>query len=168
VALDFYVGQFAKPQVGLAASPIGRFPVAMISGKRRGLEQMQPLRLPQVAPLRLSIPASTHSLRPMIEEAVRNGEILVERKITIASLSAGLEFVARTDWSSILPFWIGLGVLDDDRVTVNPVVEPHLSVELALIHLAHRPLSRASRNLYDHFYAELKRCEEEWNRLTSA
>ena len=33
-ALDFYVGQFAKPQVGLSATPIGRFPVALISGAR--------------------------------------------------------------------------------------------------------------------------------------
>lgn len=165
-ALDFYVGQFAKPQVGLSAMAIGRFPVALISGARRGFAPMQPIRLHEVAPLRLSIPSSTHSLRPRIEEAVRNGEIAVERTITIASLSAGLEFVAQTDWSSILPFWIALKELGNDRVTVNPVIDPHLSVELALIHLAQRPLSRASRQLYDHFHAELRACEAEWQRIT--
>jgi DNA-binding transcriptional LysR family regulator len=164
-ALDFYVGQFVKPQVGLSATPIGRFPVALISGARRGFVPMEPVRLHQVTPLKLSVPSSTHSLRPRIEEAARNGEISVERTITIASLSAGLEFVAQTDWSSILPFWIALKELTNERVTVNPIVDPHLSVELALIHLAQRPLSRASRHLYDHFREELQRCEEEWQRI---
>lgn len=164
--LDFYVGQYAKPQVGLSATPIGRFPVALISGARCGFAPMEPIRLHEVAPLKLSVPSATHSLRPRIEEAVRNGEISVERTITIASLSAGLEFVAQTDWSSILPFWIGLKELGNERVTVNPVADPHLSVELALIHLAQRPLTRPSRHLYEHFRQELQRCEEEWRRIT--
>ncbi|RST84649.1 LysR family transcriptional regulator [Aquibium carbonis] len=165
-ALDFYVGQFAKPQAGLSATPIGRFPVALISGVRRGFGPMQPVSLHQVAPLKLSVPSSTHSLRPRIEEAVRNGEISVERTITIASLSAGLEFVAQTDWSSILPFWIALKELGNERVTVNPIADPQLSVELALIHLVQRPLSRASRHLYEQFLQELRHCEEEWQRIT--
>ena len=165
--LDFYVGQFAKPQIGLAALPIGRFPVALISGASCGFAPMEPVRLQQVKPLNLSVPSSTHSLRPRIEEAVRNGEILVNRTITIASLSAGLEFVAQTDWSSILPFWIGLKELGNERVTVNPIAEPHLAVELALIHPTQRPLSKASRHLYDHFREELRRCEDEWRRIAS-
>lgn len=164
-ALDFYVGQFSKPQVGLSATPIGRFPVALISGARCGFTPMEPVSLHQVRPLKLSVPSSTHSLRPRIEEAARNGEILVERTMTIASLSAGLEFVAQTDWSSILPFWIALKELGNERVTVNPIADPPLSVELALIHLSQRPLSRASRHLYDHFREELRKCEEEWRRV---
>ena len=163
--LDFYVGQFAKPQVGLAATPIGRFPVALISGSRRGFMPMQPLHLNEVLPLKLSIPSATHSLRPRIESAMRNGEIAVERTISIASLSAGLEFVALTDWSSILPYWIGLKELGNDRVTVNPISEPVLSVELALIHPVRRPLSRPAELLYKYFFEELKRSESEWERM---
>ncbi len=163
--LDFYVGQFAKPQIGLAAKPIGRFPVALISGSRRGFTQMKPIRLHEVAPLKLSVPLAKHSLRPRIDDAIRNGEIAVERTIAIASLSAGLEFVAQTDWSSILPYWIGLKELGNERLTVNPIVAPSLSVELMLIHLAQRPLSRPSQLLYEYFCQELKRSDEEWQRI---
>ena len=133
--------------------------MALISGVRRGFTPMEPLHLRQVAPLKLSMPSATHSLRPRIEDAIRNGEIAVERTISIASLSAGLEFVAQTDWSSILPYWIGLKELGNERVTVNPIVGPPLSVELALIHLARRPLSRPSQLLYEYFCQELKRTE---------
>ncbi len=164
-ALDFYVGQFAHSQIGLTATPIGRFPVALISGSRRGLTPMKPIRLHEVAPLKLSVPSATHSLRPKIESAIRCGEIAVERTIAISSLSAGLEFVAQTDWSSILPFWIGLKELGNERVTVNPIVEPALSVELALIHLSQRPLARSSQLFYAYFRQELQRSEEEWTRI---
>jgi DNA-binding transcriptional LysR family regulator len=163
--LDFYVGQFAKPQIGLAAKPIGRFPVALISGSRRGFTQMKPIRLHEVSPLKLSVPLATHSLRTRIDDAIRNGEIAVERIISIASLSAVLEFLAQTDWSSILPYWIGLKELGNERLTVNPIIEPSLSVDLAQIHLAQRPLSRPAQLLYEYFSQELKRSEEEWVRM---
>lgn len=164
-ALDFYVGQFATPQPGLTATPMGKYPVALISGAGRGLKPMQPVRLNEIAPLKLSIPSARHSLRPKIEAAIRHGEIVVERTISIASLSTGLEFLSLTDWSTILPFWICLKELGNERVTVNPIIDPILDVELALIHPTQRPLSRASRQLHDYFREELRRCGEEWRRL---
>lgn len=166
-ALDFYVGQFVTPLPGLTATAIGKFPVALISGSRRGLMPMKPVRLDEVAPLKLSVPSATNSLRPKIDAAIRNGEITVERTISIASLSTGLEFLSLTDWSTILPFWICLKELSNERVTVNPIIEPVLDVELALIHPTQRPLSRASRQLHDYFHDELQRSGEEWIRMTS-
>ena len=62
--LDFYVGQFAKPQIGLAAMPIGRYPVALISGSRRGFMPMKPIRLHEVAPLKLSVPSANTQPAP--------------------------------------------------------------------------------------------------------
>ena len=51
---------------------------------------MKPVRLDKVAPLNLIIPSAANSLRPKIEDAIRTGEIAVERTILIDSLSAGL------------------------------------------------------------------------------
>lgn len=166
-ALDFYVGQFAKPQIGLTATAIGKYPVALISGSRRGLTPMKPVRLNDIGPLKLSVPSATNSLRPKIDAAIRNGEIQVERTISIASLSTGLEFLSLSDWSTILPYWICLKELGNDRVTVNPIEDPALDVELALIHPTQRPLSRASRQLHDYFHQELQRSGEEWRRITA-
>ncbi|MCC0039921.1 MAG: hypothetical protein H6893_13280 [Brucellaceae bacterium] len=120
---------------------------------------MKPVRLDEVAPLKaVRALGATNSLRPKIDAAIRNGEITVERTISIASLSTGLEFLSLTDWSTILPFWICLKELSNERVTVNPIIEPVLDVELALIHPTQRPLSRASRQLHDdYFHDELQR-----------
>jgi DNA-binding transcriptional LysR family regulator len=167
-ALDFYVGQFATPQIGLTAVPMGRYPVALISGSRLGLTPMRPLRLDQLAPLKLSVPSATHSLRPKIDDAIRHGEIPVERTISIASLSAGLEFLSQTDWASILPFWVGLKELGNDRLSVNPITAPGLTVDLAMIHPTRQPLSRPAAQLFDYFRQELARSEEEWRRNTQS
>lgn len=164
-ALDFYVGQFRNDQLGLSATPIGRYPVALVSGSRCGFMPMKPLRLESVSPLKLSVPSVTNSLRPKIEDAIRDGEITVERIISIDSLSTGLEFISQTDWCSILPYWICLKELGNDRLTVNPIASPTLRVDVALIYPTQQPLSRPARLLYEYFAQELKRTEEEWLRI---
>jgi LysR family transcriptional regulator, nitrogen assimilation regulatory protein len=164
-SLNFYVGQFADPQIGLSALPIGQYPVALVSGSRRGFTSMQPVHLGKVAPLKLFVPSAANSLRPKIETAIRNGEIATQRTISISSLSAGLEFLGQTDWSSILPYWIGLKELGNERLTVNPIVAPTLRVEVALIHPTRQPLSRPAQQLYDYFEQELHRTEVEWDRV---
>lgn len=166
-ALDFYVGQFSEPQIGLSAEPIGRYPVALISGSRRGFMPMQPIRLDAVAPLKLFMPSATNSLRSKIEAAIRNGEIAIERTISIASLSAGLEFLSQSDWSAILPYWIGLKELANERLAVNPIVDSGLRVEVALIFPTRQPLARPAQQLYAYVKQELQRTEEEWERITA-
>lgn len=166
--LDFYVGQFARDQLGLSAVPIGRYPVALISGAGRGLMPMKPVRLDDAVPLKLFIPSAANSLRPKIEDAIRAGEIVIERSISIDSLSAGLEFVGQTDWSAILPYWICLKELGNDRMTVNPIVSPMLRVEVALIFPTQQPLTRPAQILYEYFLQELRRTEEEWRRIMTA
>ena len=166
--LDFYVGQFAGRQLGLSATHIGRYPVALISGARRGFTSLRPVSLDKLAPLKLLVPSATNSLRPRIEDAIRTGEIVLERKIIMDSLSAGLEFVSQTDWSAILPYWIGLQELSNPRVTVNPITHPTLQVDIALIVPAQRPLSRPAQLLYDYFRQEMQRTEDEWSRITAA
>ncbi len=165
-ALDFYVGQFVRPRPGVSAVHIGRYPVALLSGARRGLVQMKPVRLDNSPPLRLFVPSAANSLRPRIEGAIRSGEIAIERRIIIDSLSAGLEFLSQSDWSGILPFWIGLKELANDRITVNPIAAPVLTVDLEMTHPAQSTLSRPARLLYEYVCQELRRCEEEWRRLT--
>lgn len=167
-SLDFYVGQFIKPHAGLSVTHIGKYPVSLVSGSRRGFMPMKPLRLGTLAPLKLFVPSAANSLRPQIDDAIHSNELAIERRILIDSLSAGLEFVSQTDWSAILPYWIGLGELGNSRITVNPIIDSNIRVDLALIVPAHRPLSRPSQVLYEYFLQELRRTEEEWARLTGS
>ncbi|KAA0914950.1 LysR family transcriptional regulator [Aquicoccus porphyridii] len=167
-ALDFYVGQLAETRLGLTDTPMGRYPVALISGARRGFHRMKPLRLDEVGPLKLTLPSATNSLRPKILDSIRHGDIDVDRTISIASLAAGLEFLSQTDWSTILPYWIGLHELGNELLTVNPIVEPQLHLELDFVHPSRLPLNKPSKTLYSYFLQELERSLNEWQRITAA
>ena len=160
--LDFYVGLYTSPMLGLTARSLGRFQPALISGRARGLTQMEPVALDQIGPIRLSLPTATNSLRPKIVEAIHQGEILVERTISIASLSAGLAFLGQTDWCSILPSWVALREIDNPNLTINPILSPHLTVELDFVHPARLPLSRPAAIFYDYFLEELEKTRTEW------
>ena len=164
--LDFYVGQFIEAKLGLTAVPIGQYPVALISGAQLGLKAMKPVNLAKVPSLKLFVPSTTNSLKPKIEDAIRKGEIKLERKISIDSLSAGIEFVSQTDWSAILPYWICLKELGNDRVTVNPIVKPNIEVDVALIYPTKKPLSKISKLFYKCFMRELEKTEQEWQEIT--
>lgn len=165
--LDFYVGQFIEEQMGLTAEPIGQYPVALISGAKLGLVPMKTVNLAKVPPLKLFVPSTTNSLKPKIEDAIRKGEIKLERKISIDSLSAGIEFVSQTDWSAILPYWICLKELGNDRITVNPIIKPNIEVDVALIYPTKRPLSKISKLFYKCFMQELQQTEQDWQKITA-
>lgn len=164
--LDFYVGQSVKEHLGLTSVHIGRYPTALVTGARRGLTQMQPVRLDSLTPLKLIVPSANNSLRPKIEEAIQTSEIVIERRILVDSLSAGLEFLSQTDWSGIYPYWIGLKELANERITVNPIIGAALNVDLSLIYPTQRPLSRTAQVFYEYFHQGLQSTEGEWVRLT--
>lgn len=164
--LDFYVGQFIRQQAGLTALPLGRYPVALISGARLGLTPRVPVSLEKMS-LKLFLPSARNSLLPKIEDAIRHGEIVMERSISCASLSAGLEFLSQTDWTAVLPFWIGLQELNNERLTINPVASPALDVELAMIHPTQHPLSPPARHFFEMFQTELESFETEWQKFVS-
>ena len=167
-ALDFYVGQLAQSQLGLTDRPMGRYPVALISGARRGFHRMKPLRLNEVGPLKLTLPSATNSLRPKILDAIRHDDIDVERTVSIASLGAGLEFLSQTDWSTILPFWVGLNQMNNELLTVNPIADPQLHLELDFVHPSRQPLNKPSQTLYSYFLQELESSLAEWRRITDS
>lgn len=161
--LDFYVGQFVRQQAGLTATTLGRYPVALISGARLGLTPRAPVHLDQM-PLKLLLPSARNSLRPKLEEAMRHGEIRMERSIACASLSTTLEFLSLTDWAAVLPFWVALRELGNERLTIHPIAQPALNVELSMIHPTQHPLSPPAKQLFDMFHQEFRTFEAEWQR----
>ena len=71
-----------------------------------------------------------------------------------------LDFVARTDWLTVLPAIMMANEIENPRLTVNPIVDPSLTLDLAMIEPSRRMLTPAARVLYE----MLKESAEELNR----
>jgi DNA-binding transcriptional LysR family regulator len=75
-----------------------------------------------------------------------------------------LDFVARSDWLTILP---GIMMASDIRqrsVTINPIVDPVFILDLALIEPSRRPMSPAARTFLEILKEETERLDEPWAR----
>ena len=105
----------------------------------------KPVRLSDLAPLKIVVPSSQNTRRPRIETYLASNGIRIARLLELDSMLGTLDFVARTDWVTILP---ALVVADADAsrlFTVNPIVDPPFRVNLVLIEPARQPLSSAAR-----------------------
>jgi DNA-binding transcriptional LysR family regulator len=119
----------------------------LISGRALNQPPLTPVRLSDLAPLKLVVPSQHHSLHEMIDRAIRTGSLRVERLIELDTVTGMIEFVRRSDWATILPLAAVVADLGSDQLRINPIVSPAITTDLYLIHLQQTPLSRAAETL---------------------
>ena len=162
--LDFAIVTEPPDEEGLVLRALSAEPLALVSGAKSGFTHLTPVRLPNdMPPIKLVIPSPQHSLRGVIERHIRVGDIEVERLLEMDGLFGAMEFLHKSDWSSILPVSTVVDDMTSGKFVVNPIVEPVMMIEYYLIHQAQRPLDRASRELVDGLETALKQSATNWS-----
>lgn len=114
-------------------------------------------------PLKLVVPSGRHSLRQKIESHERFASTAKARVMEIDGLTATLELVAASDWSSVLP---SVAVADDvraGRLVAVPISGPDLWLDYYVVQTKDRPVSVASRRFLSLLGEELRRIAARWN-----
>jgi DNA-binding transcriptional LysR family regulator len=112
--------------------------------------------------LKLVIPSGRHSLRQKIESHGRFGRAGIGRVMEIDGLTATLELVAASDWSTILPT---IAVVDDvraGRLVASPIVDPDLWLDYFVVQTKDLPVSVASQRFLNLLGDELRRITARW------
>jgi LysR family nitrogen assimilation transcriptional regulator len=162
--LDFAIVTEPPIEEGLVLRALSAEPLALVSGAKSGFTHLAPVRLPDdMPPLKLVIPSQQHSLRGVLERHIRVGDIAIERLIEMDGLFGAMEFLHKSEWSSILPVSTVVDDMASGKFVVNPIVEPVMMIEYYLIHQAQRPLDRASRELVDGLETALKQSAADWS-----
>ena len=117
----------------------------LISGPRRGLPPLAPLRLADVKPLKIVVPGPDNIRRRNLETYFQSHGVEIEAMLEMDAMIATLEFVARSDWATILPSVISVNDIGRGELTVNPIVEPELHAEFVVIQPTRRTLSTQAR-----------------------
>lgn len=156
--LDFAVVMDPPRHEGLEMTSILAETLVLISGPALGLPPGQPLRLPDLPPLKLVVPSARHGLRDLIDRAIWTGEIKAARTLDMDSVHAMIEFAANSDWATILPM---TAVSRDrgSRLQINPVAAPAFHVGLYLVHHKQFPLSSAAEVFVEALRAEAAKVE---------
>jgi DNA-binding transcriptional LysR family regulator len=166
--LDFAVVPAYEGTVGLKSRLLVRDREMLISGPRRGLPPLAPLRLSDVKPLKIVVPGPDNIRRRNLETYFQSHGVEIEAMLEMDAMIATLEFVARSDWATILPSVISVNDIGRGELTVNPIVEPELHAEFVVIQPTRRTLSTQARLFLQRFEQEVAHVHDMWDAAIAA
>ena len=161
--LDFAVVPAFAGLPGLKSRLFLRTPEVLVSA-RRGVgdsdDQPAPIALRSLQPLKLVLPSKANTRRQSIETYCGSNGIEIARLIEMDAMMGTLDFVARSEWRTILP---GIMMaIDDPRLRVDPLADPPLMLDLVLIEPSRRPMSQAAKVMLAMLEAEAGRLNQRW------
>src|SRR5579872_5954339 len=166
--LDFAVVPAYEGTVGLRSRLLVRDREMLISGPRRGLVPLSPIRLADCPPLKFVLPGPDNTRRRNLDTYFQSHGVEVAALLEMDAMIGTLEFVARSDWVTILPSVISVNDIGRGELTVNPIVDPQLHAEFVVIQPTRRTLSAQARLFLERFEQEVTGIHAVWQRAIAA
>src|SRR5215470_12252625 len=166
--LDFAVVPAFEGTIGLKSRLLLRDREMLISGPRRGLPPLAPVRLAECRPLKLVIPGPDNIRRRNLETYFQSHGVELTAMLEMDAMIATLEFVARSDWATILPSVISVNDIGRGELIVNPIVSPELHAEFVVIQPTRRTLSTQAQMFLDRFEQEVAHIHDVWDEAIAS
>ncbi|MGB8575891.1 MAG: LysR family transcriptional regulator [Pseudolabrys sp.] len=161
--LDFAVVPAFEGTIGLKSRMLVRDREMMISGPRAGFTPLAPLRLAECRPLKIVVPGPDNIRRRNLETYFQAHGVEISAMLEMDAMIATLEFVARSDWVTILPSVISVNDIGRGELIVNPIAEPELHAEFVVVQPTRRTLSTQARLFLQRFEAEVAHIHDVWD-----
>jgi LysR family transcriptional regulator, nitrogen assimilation regulatory protein len=126
------------------------------------LAHLAPVQLRSLPPLKLVVPGQQNARRSMIEAYLASNSVPIERIVELDAMLGTLDFVANSDWVTILPGIMMVSDVEQPLLTINPIVEPAMTVDLMLVEPLRRVLSPAAEAFVQMLRDETGRLNEVW------
>src|SRR5262249_55030388 len=166
--LDFAIVPAFEGQIGLKSRLLVRDREVLISGRKRGLEPLSPVRLAELPPLKVIVPAPPNGRRRNLDTYFQTHGIDVAAVLEMDAMMGTFEFIARSDWVAVLPSVISVNDIGHGDLIVNPIIDPPLHIDFVVIQPARRTLSTQARLFLERFEAEVAHIHEVWDAAIDA
>src|SRR5438128_166035 len=166
--LDFAVVPAFEGRTGLKSRLLVRDREMLLSGDKRGLTPLAPVRLADCAPLKIVVPGPDNVRRRNLETYFQTHGVEIAAMLEMDAMIGTLEFVARSDWVTVLPSLISVNDIGAGSLVVNPIVEPALHAEFVVLQPTRRTLSVPARLFLDRFEAEVANIHAVWEQALAA
>src|SRR6266852_3652237 len=153
--LDFAVVPAFEGRIGLKSRLLVRDREMLLSGRRSGLTPLAPVRLRDCRPFKVIVPGPHNVRRRNLETYFQTHGVQVDAMMEMDAMIGTLEFVARSDWVTVLPSLISVNDIASGELIVNPLADPPLRAEFVVIQPARRTLSAQARLFLERFEAEV-------------
>jgi LysR family nitrogen assimilation transcriptional regulator len=161
--LEFAVVPAFPGAAGLRSRLFLRTPELLVSSIGSPHPSGEPVRLADLGPLKLVVPGKANTRRNLVETYLASNAVTVERLLELDAMLGTLDFVARTDWVTILP---AVMMADEPRrgqFAVNRIVDPAFELDLVLIEPSRRAMSPAAAAFLAVLEEETARLNQGWS-----
>jgi len=163
--LDFAIVPAFEGRTGLKSRPLVRDREMLLSGRQRGLTPLAEVQLADCAPLKIVVPGAQNVRRRNLETYFQTHGVEIAARLEMDAMIGTLEFVAQSDWVTVLPSLICINDVGKGDLVVNPIVKPTLRAEFVIIQPARRTLSALARRFLDCFEAQVANIHDAWERV---
>ena len=161
--LDFAVVPAFEGALGLKSRLLVRDREMLISGPKRRLPPLAAMRLADIKPLKIVVPGPDNIRRRNLDTYFQSHGVEVEAMLEMDAMIATLEFVAGSDWVTVLPSVISVNDIGRGELIVNPIIEPELHAEFVVIQPTRRSLSTQARLFLERFEREVVHIHDVWD-----
>jgi LysR family transcriptional regulator, nitrogen assimilation regulatory protein len=165
--VDFVVVPQDGGRRGMRSRKLGmdrEFLVCRPNGK---IPHLTPVRLADMVPLRLVLPAKGNARRDRLDEFIATNGLTVDKIIDMDAMFATLELVATSDYATVLPATICRKDIDGRDRWLHPLTGPELTVGYVMVEPARKAMSRAAAQFLRYLEEEYARSDAEWTALLS-
>ena len=162
--LDFAIVNDPQIQDGLSLKALSTEELVVTSGPNSNLIHLKPISLKNIPARKWVIPSEQHSLRGILKRYNLSGDIAVDRLLEMDGLFGALEFIHKSDWAGIFPISTIIDEMHTGRFTINPILNPSMTIDFYLINQKQRPLNQAANVLVDNLQTALKITAESWSK----
>lgn len=163
--LDFAVVIEPPTIAGLEMTTFSNEQSILISGKASLIKPWKSLDLENMPPLKLVIPTVHNSLGQSLHKFVKLGQIPAEQVLEIDAMSATIDFIRSSDWSTILPFTAILRDIENENLIFNPISNPVIHSNFFLVHRTRQPLAPAAQIFVTTLRQALDNSKKKWSRM---
>lgn len=163
--IDLAVVPHTGEREDLRSSPLGHDREILVARPGGDLPHLAPIRLEDLRTRRLILPARGNARRDRLDHLFQASGLDVAAVLDMDAMIATLDFVASSDWATILPQTICGQDLDGTDRWLHPIVEPELSIGYAVIEAARHGTSPAAARFREGLEAEYARSQEQWRGI---
>jgi LysR family transcriptional regulator, nitrogen assimilation regulatory protein len=154
--LDLAIINKPRRKLGLVAHHLLDEEMVVVARHDTALPVAVPVTMRDLAQLNLILPSKKHGLRIELDRHFEAEEMMVAPKLELDSLPAIADFVARSEWFTVLPSIAVSRRLVEGSLKAFRIVTPRITRQLVAIHAPDVPMSPAATRLLDLMADELR------------
>lgn len=163
--VDFAIVPRTTPPDALVTTFFGTDREVLVCRPGGTLPHLAPVQLSDCIPLKLVLPGAGNARRDTLERVIAQKGLPVTQIIDMDAMIATLEFVAVSDYATILPTTVCTKDLDGTERWLHPIIDPIMNVDYAVLEPAARSLPVAARLFLERLTDEYKLVQSRWQSV---